>query len=268
MKENQLFAKKSLGQHFLKDQGIIKKICTDFISPENQIDALMEIGPGPMTLTKMLSQLNLPFFAVEKDERFYELILKELPKVKITREDALEFNWNDFLSRENLNHKSIWLVSNLPYNISVPLLISFTKVVEINFLTLMFQKEVGAKIFNFTNEKNFSNSLGLLMTNYFELKLLAKVPPGAFSPPPKVDSVVLSFKRKPNPLIPLIEFKEYETFLRLLFKFKRKQVIQPFKHIQHILEIFGQSNINKTDRAEALNLEQINSLYFNLKRKK
>jgi 16S rRNA (adenine1518-N6/adenine1519-N6)-dimethyltransferase len=256
-------ANKTLGQHFLRDANVINKITTDFAEAASMI---IEVGPGPAILTQKLKQHNKPFWVIEKDDRFIPTLKDLLGDEFVFHQDALAFDWKNFLKDHYRLDQKVWLVSNLPYNISVPLLISFTQNKEISYLSLMFQKEVGHKIVNVENDKNFSNSLGLIMENYFDLKVLCKVPPGAFVPPPKVDSIVISFKRKENPLIPIEDFSSLEAFLRDLFRFKRKQIGGVLKHIPQLMEALEKTKIPREARAESLSASTIFSLFAELKK--
>lgn len=252
---------KSLGQHFLKDQKVIHEICNNFKAEAN---AIIEIGPGPGILTQHLADHKLPFFVIEKDRRFPEYLEQFISSSQITIEDALAVNLSEFLKQKNLNDKNIWLVSNLPYNVGSPLLINFLQTPEIKFMTLMFQKEVADKVFPFATTKNFMNSLLVLSQSYFECELLCKVPPGAFSPPPRVESAVLSMTRREVPLVPQSEFKKLEKFLRLVFGHKRKQlggILKSAYEQVKIENIFKEENIPLTIRAEALALDQVLALY-------
>jgi 16S rRNA (adenine1518-N6/adenine1519-N6)-dimethyltransferase len=263
-------ANKSLGQHFLRDQNVISKICADFA---NLAEAIVEIGPGPGILTEGLAlrakEESLPFFVIEKDERFPEYLRQFISSDQITLTDALAVKLSDFFSSKNIAGKKIWLVSNLPYNISTPLLINFLTATEIKYMTLMFQKEVADKVFPFATTKNFMGSLLALTQTYFDCSLLLKVPPGAFTPPPKVDSAVLTMTRRETPLVPLEEFKTLEKFLRLMFSQKRKQlggVLKSAYPLPLLQETFGALNISLTIRSEALTLEQVLDLYRKLKK--
>lgn len=268
MKMSLPLADKSLGQHFLRDQNIIGKICRDF---PDEAKAIIEIGPGPGILTESLALRSkaedIPFFVIEKDERFPVYLEQFIKKDQIHMGDALALSLSDFIKEKNIAQKNVWMVSNLPYNISTPLLINFLQTPEIKYMTLMFQKEVADKVFPFATTKNFMGSLLVLSQVYFDCQLLCKVPPGAFSPPPKVDSAVLSMKRKENPLVPMSEFKSLEKFLRLFFSQKRKQLGGVLKSSfpGPLLEAsFQQLQIPLTIRAEALTLEQVIALYRNL----
>ena len=263
-------ANKSLGQHFLRDQGVIEKICTDF---KDRAEAILEIGPGPGILTESLANRakaeSLPFFVIEKDDRFPEYLRQFIEPSQITMTDALAVKLSEFFKEKNIDQKKIWLVSNLPYNISTPLLVNFLQATEIKYMTLMFQKEVADKVFPFSTTKNFMGSLHALTQAYFDCALLCKVPPGAFSPPPKVDSAVLTMVRKETPLVPFAEFHNFEKFLRTLFAQKRKQLGGLLKSsfpIELIQTSFESLSIPLTIRAEALTLDQVIALYGMLKK--
>ena len=263
-------ADKSLGQHFLRDQNVIRKITSDF---PGDIEAIVEIGPGPGILTEFLAlratEENLPFSVIEKDERFPEYLRQFISDDQILLTDALALNLTDYFIDRKVAGKKVWLVSNLPYNISTPLLINFIKAPDIQRMTLMFQKEVADKVLPFSTTKNFMGSLHALTMAYFDCELLLKVPPGAFAPPPKVDSAVLSMVRKNEPLVPLHEFNAYEKFLRTLFAQKRKQLGGLLKSSfpQPLIEsTFSELNIPLTIRAEALTLDQVLSLYRKLQK--
>ncbi len=258
------YADKSLGQHFLRDQNVIQKICSDF---KDEAEAVLEIGPGPGILTEHLAKLEKPFLVIEKDTRFQVYLEQFIQSSQITMADALSIKLSEFFREKNLSDKKIWLVSNLPYNVASPLLINFLQTPEIKFMTLMFQKEVADKVFPFATTKNFMSSLLVLSQTYFECDLLLKVPPGAFQPPPKVDSAVLTMTRRETPLVPLDEFLKLEKFLRATFSQKRKQlggVLKSFYNAEAVAKHFGELNIPLTIRAEALTLEQVLDLYRRL----
>jgi 16S rRNA (adenine1518-N6/adenine1519-N6)-dimethyltransferase len=255
------FADKSLGQHFLKDQKVIHSICYDF---KDVASGILEIGPGPGILTETLASHHIPFHVIEKDTRFEVYLKQFLKNDQITMGDALNIDIEKFIKDHFQDQKNIWLVSNLPYNVGSPLLINFLQAPSIKHMTLMFQKEVADKVFPFATPKNYMNSLLVLSQTYFECKLLLKVLPGAFNPPPKVDSAVLSMVRKEIPLVPLQDFRKLEKFLRLMFSQKRKQlggIMKAQYPIEKIHTIFSEENILETIRAEALTLDQVLNLY-------
>lgn len=257
-------ANKELGQHFLRDQKIIQGITNDHA---NDCDVIVEIGPGPAVLTEFLSQHAKPLYVIEMDQRFKEYLEKYVPEDHIYFTDAVKFDWEDFIYKNKLEDKKIWLVSNLPYNVSAPLFISFLKVPQIKFMTLMFQKEVGEKTYHHPTKKNQMNSLLALGQNYFESKLLLKVHPGAFNPPPKVESVVVTYQRKELSEVGIEDFRSFESFLRTIFQFRRKQlgsVLSPFLGDKKD-DFFSKMNIKSSVRAETLTMQDIYLLYKGLK---
>lgn len=251
-------ANKSFGQHFLNSPSVISKITSPL--PQGT-DAILEIGPGPAVLTSHLASYKLPMFVIEMDERFVENLTPVVGLGNIFRQDALLFDWKKFLNDHPF--KSIWLVSNLPYNVSVPLTLSFLRIPEITNMTLMYQKEVAQKILP-NDPRNAMGSLHVMCLSQFDLKHVAYAPPGAFVPPPKVDSQVLGFKRKPQPDMPLSQIDEFEKFLRVVFGQRRKQLGGIIKN-EWGAEIsqrkMTQTGLDPQIRAEALSFEQVLKLF-------
>ena len=259
------FALKSLGQNFLIDQKIIHLIVTNF---EKKADAILEIGPGPGILTSSLAQLKKPFKVIEKDYRFENELKKHLCPDSIYLENALQVDLEDFFKKSNWTNKKIWLVSNLPYNIATPLLVKFLQCPSIKYMTLMFQREVANRIIAIDSLKKKSIcSLMALCQNYFEITLLKTVPPGAFRPSPKIESAVLSFQRKPSPLISLNQFSSYEKFLRTLFQFKRKNIENNLKTIfpkDKIYRALSSFELSSRLRPQSLHIKEVQLLYKEL----
>ena len=260
---------KNLGQHYLNNQSTIESICNDF---SGDYDGIIEIGPGPGTLTKSLAKKGLPTALIEKDSRFEPILLELGQNIKLYREDALEFNVKEVF--EQFSHvKSWWLVSNLPYNVGTPIMLKYCKHKLIDNFTLMFQKEVAQKacleMYPEKSRGKEMNSLHCLVANYFEVSHLIDVPPGQFTPPPKVDSAVISLKRRNNPIIPLKDWNKYEKFLRLLFGQRRKQIGKVLKQsypAESLSKTFEELNIPLTIRSERLSLTQVQELFLNLGR--
>lgn len=255
-------ADKKLGQHYLNDKKIIQKICFDF---DQDCKSILEIGPGPGILTETLAEHKRPFNVIEKDKRFLDNLKQFLSGDQILFTDALEVDLVDFLHSQG-HHEDVWLVSNLPYNISAPLIIRFLQVPTLKYMTLMMQKEVGEKIFNWSGKSRPKqmSSLMALCQQYYDISLNTHVPPGAFSPPPKVDSVVLSFVRKEHPSIDLSYFATYESFLKKLFAQRRKQIGNNIKgHFDRDRFEEGLNQLGRkiTDRSEVLTVEEMAKLF-------
>jgi len=259
---------KDLGQHFLTQLSTILQICDSF-QVNKESHGIIEVGPGPGALTEHLSRKDAVFHVIEKDPRMQEFLQAFLKPEQMHFTDALALTMDEFIA-QYFGGKKIWLVSNLPYNVGSPLFVKFLQVAAIDQMTLMFQAEVADKIVPFKTLKNEMNSLMALGQNYFETQLLLKVPPGHFSPPPKVDSAVITLKRRLNPAVPLKEFKSYEKFLRLAFSQKRKQLMGILKaqyKKEQLEATFSKLQLLNTVRAEALSLEQVQQMYLLLTHK-
>jgi 16S rRNA (adenine1518-N6/adenine1519-N6)-dimethyltransferase len=257
-------ANKDLGQHFLISEKVITSICSDF---SEECDVIVEVGPGPAVLTQHLAKIGKEFFVIEKDKRFEPLLQEHVKEDHIFMTDALEFNWASFVSNFKLKGKKIWLVSNLPYNVGTVLFTNFLSVVQIEFMTLMFQKEVGDKTY-LRQEKNQMNGLLFLSLNYFDSKKLIKVAPGCFSPPPKVESVVVSYSRKHNPDVAVNLYKRLNSYTRNLFSFKRKQIGSVLKKAYSKEQVdlaLEKSNLDSKLRAESLDYQSVLNIFLNLK---
>ena len=202
-------AKKSLGQHFLHDENIARKIAETFLTL-NTADTILEIGPGTGSLTKyLLKEKSLNYFAVETDERMIEHLHHEFPQLKsnLIHEDFLEF---DFMS---INVNSVSIIGNFPYNISSQILFRvFENKEKIPFAMGMFQKEVAQRIASKHGNKEYG-ILSVLLQAYYEVNYLFEVHEQSFSPPPKVKSAVIQLQRKKDP-----PYLKNESFFRALVK--------------------------------------------------
>jgi 16S rRNA (adenine1518-N6/adenine1519-N6)-dimethyltransferase len=251
-------ANKSFGQHFLASPTVISKITAPL--PE-ATEAIVEVGPGPAVLTPRLAEYGLPTFVIEMDERFVELLAPIVGAERVFRQDALLFDWPGFLGKEKLS--SVWLVSNLPYNVSVPLTLSFLRIPAITSMTLMYQKEVAEKILP-KDLRNSMGSLHVLCRTQFELSHVVYAPPGAFVPPPKVDSQVLHFQRKEVPDVQLSQIDEFEAMLRLVFGQRRKQlggILKKEWGAEKTLKSLDHAGLDAQIRAESISYEQVLKLF-------
>lgn len=177
--------KKSLGQHFLHDPAIIQRI-VDAIAPRKG-DCLIEIGPGPGALTLPLLRAAGTLHAVEMDQRMIAHLESASPdNLTLHHADALKF---DYCAVSN--NRPLRLAGNLPYQISSPLLFRLLAlkctVVDMHF---MLQKEVVARMTALPGSKDYGR-LSVMLAVRCTAKQLFIVKPGAFNPPPKVDSAVV-----------------------------------------------------------------------------
>lgn len=262
VEQHGLLAKKSLGQNFLLDMNITDKIIRTSLEAQHIADfhgqCVYEIGPGPGGLTRAVLKAKPDLLTViEMDSRCIE-IMRELKdvygdKMQIVEGDALKYPFNE----KSALPKNI--VSNLPYNISVPLLTNWLKNMrQFNSLTLMFQKEVAERITAEPGNKNYGR-LSVLAQLTCKIKLLFNLNPNCFVPAPKIWSSVLLFQ-------PLAEIPDtavltkVEKLTELAFGQRRKMLRQSLKSIADLENICTKLKIDTKLRAENLNPEQFLSL--------
>ena len=253
-----LMAKKALGQNFLLDQNVTDKIIRSSLAargiPDFSGEDVFEIGPGPGGLTRAVLKTNPHSLTViEMDERCIE-IMQELQTVcgatlQIVNGDALEIDFGLKTERP----KSI--VSNLPYHISVPLLLGFLRQMRnFNSLTLMFQKEVAERISAEPNNKNYGR-LSVISQLVCKVKPLFNLNPNCFVPAPKIWSSVLLFLPQEN--IPTAEeFKKLEKITEVAFGQRRKMIRQSLKILPNLEKACEIAGVSLTDRAENITPKQ------------
>ena len=216
--DNQISAKKRFGQNFLHDKNIIRQIVRAS-KPENK--NIIEVGPGPGLLTKILLESGTKsIFAIEKDESFLP-ILNNLKKESLTKFDFLIA---DILKvdLDSLIEGSYSVVSNLPYNISVPFIISLVEQeqpVKWESLTLTVQKEVADRMLADINSKQYGRLSVLIQWRSF-IEKICDIKPTCFIPEPKVMSTVIRIRPKNYIKKPSIE--SFQKVVSAAFGFRRK----------------------------------------------
>ena len=244
-----LRTKKSLGQHFLKDGNMIRKI-VDAISA-GKSDEIIEIGPGAGALTAELVQKYDNVTVIELDRRMVEVLEESYPLLNIIHQDILKFDWKIVQQ----NEKPIHVVGNLPYYITSQILFSILE--QRSFLSnalLMMQKEVADRIVAQPGTKTYgiiSVQAQLMSTP----KILFDVPPQVFQPPPSVNSSVIQFTFDKPEL--RCSDKNLKTVVRMAFNQRRKKLSNALKRLNTVLPA-GEFDFNL--RAEALKPEMYEKL--------
>ena len=215
--------KKSLGQHFLNDISIAKKI-VESLSPCQNI---LEIGPGTGILTQFLLKKNNNLKLVEIDNESVNFLILELKinKSIIYNQDFLNLDLSKIFENNNFS-----VIGNFPYNISSQIVF---KIIEnrklIPEMCGMFQYEVAERICENEGSKKYG-IISVITQAFYETKLLFEVPNNFFSPPPKVNSAVILLKRKKNLKIDCDE-KLFFKIVKLSFQQRRKTLRNSLKQI-------------------------------------
>jgi 16S rRNA (adenine1518-N6/adenine1519-N6)-dimethyltransferase len=223
------FLKKSLGQNFLQDRNVIKKIINLIEIKNNNI---IEIGPGMGSLTDEILMKNpKSLIIIEKDNSLAKKLKNKynlIKSVKIINEDILKLNIDKFSKKNSI------VFGNLPYNISSQILVKFLRISNIpkkfKHVIFMFQKEVGDKISGKFKSSNYSR-LSILTGYKFKIQKKFLVSPNCFFPRPKVNSMVIHF-RPINKLNSNIQnILNLEKVTNTLFSNKRKMINKNIKKL-------------------------------------
>lgn len=261
-----LMAKKSLGQNFLLDQNITDKIIRLSLERQGLKDFsgvnVVEIGSGPGGLTRaILEKQPATLTVVEMDERAVK-IMEDLRSyapcpLNIINADALEID----LEEQTASPRQI--VSNLPYNVSVPLTVSWLKQMPaFAAMTLMFQKEVAARITAAIKTKDYGR-VSVLVQLVCRVDKLFDLPPTCFVPAPKIWSSVLLFRPKEK-IPPAALLDKVEKITAAAFGQRRKMIRQSLKSFAGIEQACAAAGVDMTMRAEEITPEKYLLLAQNL----
>ena len=246
--------KKSLGQHFLRRPEICRRIAGLLeMEPEDQV---LEIGPGPGALTDVLEELpHQKLLLLEKDGYWAKVHAERgIPGTEVRCMDALEFPWEEL--------PGDWkLAGNLPYNVASPLIWDIAaRCRQCTKAAFMVQKEVGQRLAAAPGSKNYG-ALSVWVQSWWVPRMAFYVGPGAFMPPPKVDSAVLSFT--PRPLAELPKNPQVLAgVIKLCFAQRRKQLGSVLRKAGRtdLLERLEAMGLPQTVRAEELTAAQFLTL--------
>ena len=241
-------AKKYLGQHFLNDENIAKKIA-DTLSL-NGYKTILEIGPGMGVLTKYLLEKDATTYVIEIDSESVEFLQANYLNLapRIIEKNFLKYNLKDVFKDEPFA-----IIGNFPYNISTQIVFKTLEMRDqIPEFSGMFQKEVAQRICQKEGSKVYG-ILSVLTQAFYKAEYLFTVPPQVFNPPPKVDSGVLRLTRKENYTLPCDE--------KLFFRVVKTSFQQRRKTLRNSLKTLNLSDNLREDvifgkRPEQLSVEQ------------
>ena len=244
--------KKRLGQHFLTDRHYLDRIVAE-IDPRPG-EAMVEIGPGPGALTERLAQAVRPLHVVEIDRELAEALRGRFaPEEVVVHEgDALEFDFGALPG-------DLRVVGNLPYNVSTPLLFHVAAFApRIRDCVFMLQKEVVERMVALPGTADYGR-LTVMLQYRFDMALAFRVPPGAFTPPPKVDSAIVRMR-------PLGEGRRvardealFERIVAAAFSQRRKMLRSALRAVVDA-QAFEKAGIDPQRRGETLSVAEFADL--------
>ncbi len=227
--------KKSLGQNFLQDENIARKI----VALVDKSRPVLEIGAGRGALTRFLLEQGVSLTVLEKDCLLVSFLREEFASLEVICADALQFDW------ESVQNQVI--IGNLPYNVASPIIWEVVSRSTFCQAVFMVQKEVAERICACPGKKAYG-ALSVWVQAFAQVEYAFTVSPNVFFPRPKVDSAVVKFL----PVVQKVDRKALKNVLALLFRQRRKQIgglLKPFwnKDFDAWLERCG---LSRQSRAE------------------
>lgn len=256
---------KRLGQHFLTDVGALERI-VDALAPTHA-DTVVEIGPGRGALTELLLPRVGRLVAVELDRALASMLearYADDPRVTIVERDVLKTSLGD------VGGATYLLVGNVPYYITTPILFHTLAGVLPTRAVFLVQREVAARAMAPAGSKVYG-ALSVNLQVLADIERVFDIPPGAFRPPPKVDSTVILLRPLVAPLITRPEQRAFQHFVQSLFSQRRKQLGTILRSLAPAVPLnlepptlnpaFAALGIDPTDRPERLTPGQFVALF-------
>jgi 16S rRNA (adenine1518-N6/adenine1519-N6)-dimethyltransferase len=261
--------KKSLGQNFLIDTNILRKI-VDAANLTNTSGAI-EIGPGIGALTEQLARNSKKVVAFEIDQRLLPILadtLSPYDNVKIIHEDILKADVKTIIENEFKDTSDIMVVANLPYYVTTPIIMKLLEEqTPVRGLVVMLQKEVADRMAAKPGTKEYG-SLSIAVQYYTQPETVMIVPKTVFVPQPNVDSAVIRLTRREKPPVDVKDESFFFTITRSSFAQRRKTLLNNLTSQltdgklkkEEIIQALNESGIEPSRRGETLSLEEFGRL--------
>lgn len=261
--------KKSLGQNFLIDTNILRKI-VDAANLTSSSGAI-EIGPGIGALTEQLAKNSKRVVAFEIDQRLLPILadtLSPYDNVKIIHEDILKADVKTIIENEFKDISDIMVVANLPYYVTTPIIMKLLEEqTPVRGLVVMLQKEVADRMAAKPGTKEYG-SLSIAVQYYTQPETVMIVPKTVFVPQPNVDSAVIRLTRREKPPVDVKDESFFFTITRSSFAQRRKTLLNNLtsqlpegkQKKEEIIQALNASGIDPSRRGETLSLEEFGRL--------
>ncbi|MBI5639136.1 MAG: ribosomal RNA small subunit methyltransferase A [Nitrospirae bacterium] len=242
--------KKHLGQNFLYDQSVLSRIISS--AELGQQDTVIEIGPGPGSLTRLLAKEVKKVLAIELDEELFRRLKAEFagyPNVDLVHADALKFPFEDI--------GDFKVVANIPYYITTPIIFRLLEARKsLQTMTLTIQKEVAERIVASPGGRDYG-VLSIMIQYYARAEMKFIIPKEAFSPVPKVDSAVVHMNILDTPSVVVKDEKAFFRLVKTAFSQRRKTLSNSLKSLgEDIRDKLIAARIDPQRRPETLSLEE------------
>lgn len=260
--------KKSLGQNFIIDSNILRRIIDHANIDEHS--GVIEIGPGIGSLTEQLALVANKVVAFEIDQRLLPILDDTLAKydnIEIVHQDILKVDLNDAIKKYFDDNLDIHVVANLPYYITTPILMKILQQdTPIKSITVMLQKEVAERMAAPPNTKQYG-SLSIAVQYYTEAKVVMDVPKTVFIPQPNVISSILKLVKRDRPLVDVKNEDLFFEIVQASFAHRRKTIrnnlMSYYKKMYEkelIEDILTNAQIDGSRRGESLTIQEFAQL--------
>lgn len=261
--------KKSLGQNFLTEPNILRKIVET--AQINEQTNVIEVGPGIGALTEQLAKHAKQVVAFEIDDRLIPVLadtLSPYPNVTVVNQDILKTDLSTAAAEYFSEKLPLKVVANLPYYITTPIMMHFLESdVVVDEMVVMMQKEVADRISAAPGTKAYG-SLSIAVQYYMEASLAFIVPKTVFVPQPNVDSAILKLTRRETPAVEVTDEKAFFRLTKAAFQQRRKTLWNNLQHAygkdeqtkERLMKSLETAGIDPKRRGETLSLEEFAAL--------
>jgi 16S rRNA (adenine1518-N6/adenine1519-N6)-dimethyltransferase len=264
--------RRALGQHFLRDEGVVERI-VGLVAP-TAADLVVEIGPGEGALTGRLARAAGRLLALEVDAELARALADRLgagpaapsASVVIHHADALRFDWRSLPALRPAGGGRMLIGGNLPYSVGKPILMALAEAAPAlaaaapTEMALMLQKEVAERVAAPPGDRTYG-SLSVLTQCAAEVRLAFTVPPGAFRPPPLVESAVLHLRALAAPPVAIGDARRFRAVVLAAFSQRRKSLANALaaglgQPVARVRALLGGAAVDPGRRAETLTLAE------------
>ena len=252
--------RRALGQHFLRDAGVARAIA-DLLAP-TAADLVVEIGPGEGALTEHLARRAGRLVALEVDRDLADRLRRRLKTVEVIDADARTWDYGALVRPAG---GRVLVVGNLPYSVGKPILQALVDArTAIDEMALMLQLEVAERVAAPPGSKTYG-SLSILTQVYCDARIVFRVPPVAFRPPPKVDSAVLQLRPLATPRVEAADQARFHAVVRAAFSQRRKTLANALAaglalSVDVAREAAREVGVDPGRRAETLDIKEFAAL--------